>query len=95
MEHVVALDLSQPRREVPYGGLRTRRAMGPGASDIISKVTLNIGTIDGGLKVNMVPGECRFEADIRLPVGVAKETVMAEVKKIAAQTPEASFEEIN
>lgn len=73
----------------------TDKAMGEGASDIISKVTLNIGTIQGGLKVNMVPGECTFEADIRLPVGVAKETVMAEVEKIAAGTPEASFEEIN
>ena len=70
-------------------------AMGEGASEILPKVTLNIGTIQGGLKVNMVPGECSFEADIRLPVGVAKETVMAEVEKIAAQFPEASYEEIN
>ena len=43
----------------------------------------------------MVPGECTFEADIRLPVGVAKETVMAEVEKIAARFPEASLEETN
>ncbi|MEM7426172.1 MAG: M20/M25/M40 family metallo-hydrolase [Pseudomonadota bacterium] len=70
-------------------------AMGEGAGAILPKVTLNIGTIQGGLKVNMIPGECTFETDIRLPVGVAKETVMAEVEKIAAGTPEASFEEIN
>ena len=70
-------------------------AMGEGASEILPKVTLNIGTIKGGLKVNMVPGECSFEADIRLPVGVAKETVMARVEEIAAGFPEATFEEIN
>ncbi len=70
-------------------------AMGEGAAEILPSVTLNIGTIKGGLKVNMVPGECEFEADIRLPVGVAKETVMARVEEIAAGFPEASFEEIN
>ena len=70
-------------------------AMGEGASEILPKVTLNIGTIEGGLKVNMIPGECTFEADIRLPVGVAKETVLAEVEKIAGRFPEASVEEIN
>ncbi len=71
------------------------RAMGPGAGAILPKATLNIGTIQGGLKVNMIPGECSFEADIRLPVGVTKETIMAEVEKIAAAYPEASYEEIN
>ncbi|GAB5470700.1 MAG: M20 family metallopeptidase [Rhodospirillales bacterium] len=71
------------------------RAMGPGAAEILPKVTLNIGTIEGGLKLNMVPGHCSFEADLRLPVGVDKETLLAEVDKIAAQHPYASYEEIN
>ncbi|MCC7271529.1 MAG: M20/M25/M40 family metallo-hydrolase [Alphaproteobacteria bacterium] len=71
------------------------RAMGAGAGDIVSKVTLNVGTIEGGLKVNMVPSECRFEADIRLPPGMTHETVMAEVKRILARYPEAEVEEIN
>ena len=71
------------------------KAMGEGAGEILPKVTLNIGTIHAGLKVNMIPGECTFEADIRLPVGVAKETVMAEVERITARFPEASFEENN
>jgi succinyl-diaminopimelate desuccinylase len=58
-------------------------------------VTVNIGTIRGGLKVNMVPGECVVEVDIRLPVGIEKQQVMAEVKKILAHYPEVSCEEIN
>jgi len=70
-------------------------AMGPGASTIIPKATLNIGTIKGGLKVNMIPGDCSFEADVRLPVGVTKEQLLAEIDKIAAAFPEASYEEIN
>ena len=73
----------------------TDRAMGAGAAEILSKVTLNIGTIRGGLKVNMVPGTCVFEADIRLPIGATREGILAEVEKIAAGYPEARFEETN
>ncbi|MGH6931646.1 MAG: M20/M25/M40 family metallo-hydrolase [Dongiaceae bacterium] len=71
------------------------RALGPGAADIVQKVTLNIGRIDGGLKVNMIPGECKVEADIRLPVGLEKPRVMDAVKKILARHPGVTVEEIN
>jgi len=70
-------------------------AQGPGAKDILQRVTVNIGVIHGGQKVNMVPGTCWFEADIRLPPGVAKDAVMARVREIAARYPEATLEEIN
>ena len=70
-------------------------AMGDGASDILPKITLNIGTISGGLKNNMVPGECTFEADIRLPVGVKKELIMEAVDRVADAFPEATYEEVN
>lgn len=56
---------------------------------------MNIGVIHGGQKVNMVPGTCWFEADIRLPPGVGKDAVMARVQAIAARYPEATIEEIN
>ncbi len=52
-------------------------AQGAGAKDIVQRVTLNIGVIHGGVKVNMVPGTCSFEADIRLPPGLGKEEVLA------------------
>ena len=70
-------------------------AQGPGAKDILQQVTVNIGVIHGGQKVNMVPGTCWFEADIRLPPGVGKDAVMARVQAIAARYPEATMEEIN
>jgi succinyl-diaminopimelate desuccinylase len=71
------------------------QSMGAGASLIVPKVTLNIGVMTGGLKVNMVPSQCRIEADIRLPLGVDKPTVMEKVRQIAARYPEVTFEEIN
>ncbi len=71
------------------------KAMGIGAGETVSRVTLNIGTIQGGLKTNMIPGECAFEADIRLPVGVTREHILPIVNDITATYPEAVMEEVN
>lgn len=72
----------------------TDRAMGSGAHDTVKAVTLNIGVIQGGLKVNMVPSECVVEADIRLPVGVGKEPIMARVEEVLTRYPEVSVREL-
>ncbi|WP_019015975.1 M20/M25/M40 family metallo-hydrolase [Elioraea tepidiphila] len=77
------------------GGAAMDQAMGPGAAAIASRYTVNIGTIRGGLKVNMLPGECRFEADIRLPVGGSKAHVMARLADILRRYPSATVEELN
>jgi succinyl-diaminopimelate desuccinylase len=71
------------------------KAQGAGAAEILQRVTLNTGVITGGLKVNMVPSECTIEADIRLPVGITKDQVMAEVEQVMAEFPQVSMEEIN
>jgi succinyl-diaminopimelate desuccinylase len=70
-------------------------AQGPGAKDIIQRVTVNIGVIHGGQKVNMVPGTCWFEADVRLPPGLGKDAVLAKVRQILARYPDTTMEEIN
>ena len=67
------------------------KAMGAGAAATVSAVTLNLGTVHGGLKVNMVPGECVFEADIRLPLGVDKEQVLDVIIKLLERYPEATM----
>jgi succinyl-diaminopimelate desuccinylase len=69
------------------------KAMGTGAAAAVSTVTLNIGTVRGGLKVNMVPGECIFETDIRLPVGVDKEQVLDVIAEILGGYPEVTMRE--
>ena len=70
-------------------------ALGEGASGIVQKVTVNIGAIRGGLKVNMVPSECVVEADIRLPVGLGKDPVLARVHEILAEYPQVRMREMN
>lgn len=64
-------------------------AMGAGAADIVARPTLNIGTVHGGLKVNMIPAACTFEADIRLPVGLDAAQVMDRIAGILADFPQA------
>ncbi len=70
-------------------------AMGAGAGAIVDKVTLNIGLMKGGVKVNMVPSSASFEADIRLPLGVSRERVIAAIEDILKAYPEVTMKETN
>ncbi len=69
-------------------------AYGKGASQIMQRVTVNPGLIQGGLKVNMVAGDCTFEVDIRLPNGLDETPLLREVDRIVAAFPEATYEKI-
>ncbi len=68
---------------------------GIGHAAAIPEITLSLGRISGGLKMNMVPGECRIEVDLRLPIGLTKEEVRPHVARLMADFPEASWEEIS
>jgi succinyl-diaminopimelate desuccinylase len=70
------------------------KAYGDGASKIVRRVTVNPGLVQGGLKVNMVAAECRFEVDIRLPNGLDAPPILKLVDRIVAQHPEVSYEQI-
>ena len=83
------------RRAIDAGRATMDRAMGTGAGAIVDKVTLNIGTIRGGVKVNMVPSSATFEADIRLPLGVSRERVLEKVASILRAFPAATMKETN
>jgi succinyl-diaminopimelate desuccinylase len=69
------------------------QTLGAGAGEIMQKVTVTVGTVHAGVKVNMVPASCVFEADIRLPIGLEKSDILAVVDDIVARYPEASYEE--
>jgi succinyl-diaminopimelate desuccinylase len=70
--------------ELPEVRDATERGLGPGASNYISKVVVNVGLIRGGLKVNMTPGECVMELDIRIPIGLDQAKVRAKLAEILA-----------
>jgi succinyl-diaminopimelate desuccinylase len=50
---------------------------GEGEAETLQRVTVNIGTIEGGISPNLVPAQAHAAADIRLPVGVSLEAVEA------------------
>jgi acetylornithine deacetylase/succinyl-diaminopimelate desuccinylase family protein len=49
---------------------------------LLGKPTLNIGTIQGGTKVNIVPADCVIEVDRRMLPGEKKEEVLREIKEM-------------
>ncbi|MFH1127416.1 MAG: ArgE/DapE family deacylase [archaeon] len=48
---------------------------------LLSPPTINIGTIKGGEKINMVPDLCEFGVDIRFLPGMDSDDILASVKK--------------
>jgi len=49
---------------------------------LLGKPTLNIGTIQGGTKVNVVPESCEIELDRRMLPGEKEEDVLGEIKEM-------------
>lgn len=66
--------------------------MGKGAAESLLHPTLNIGTIHGGLKVNMIPERCVMEADIRLPIGLDRKVVLDHIEAILKDFPDVSLQ---
>ena len=55
---------------------------GAGESETLQHVTVNIGTITGGVSPNLVPSEARASLDIRLPVGVTAADLTARLNTL-------------
>jgi succinyl-diaminopimelate desuccinylase len=72
----------------------TDRALGPGTGKVAQSVVVNIGTMQGGIKVNVIPSRCTLEVDLRLPIGLDIETLRGSVLEIMERYPEVSVQEI-
>ncbi len=44
---------------------------------VLEKVTVNLGTIQGGTKANVIPESCKVNVDCRLPFGITQDEVTA------------------
>lgn len=82
-------------RSVEASRERLEEVFGPGTVDALTHVTVNAGVIQGGDKVNMIAADCRVEVDIRTPVGVSTDEVLARIDEIVARHPGASYRIIN
>lgn len=74
-------------REVMESSKSLARTLLPaGAENVLDHVTVNIGLIRGGTKINVVPEEAEVHLDIRVPVGMRSQTVLNKVRELASRT---------
>jgi succinyl-diaminopimelate desuccinylase len=66
-------------------------ALGAGATDNVQRVTVSIGVIGGGVKMNVIAADCRTEIDLRCPVGLDTATLLAAFEKIIVRHPGTSY----
>lgn len=76
------------RQAIENGREAMDRAIGSGAGRILDRVTVSVGVMNGGVKINVMPGHCHLEVDIRLPIGMTHKAMLAEVEKITARYPQ-------
>jgi succinyl-diaminopimelate desuccinylase len=60
---------------------------GVGESEVLKKITVTFGTIQGGRLSNLISDSAEATADIRVPVGVKTSDIEAHVHKIIEQHP--------
>ena len=64
-------------------------------SEGVPRVTVTVGRVQAGIKVNMTPARAELEVDVRLPVGVTREQVLAGVERILTGYPQVTVRELN
>lgn len=94
LEALTQLPVNMPadvRAAIEAGRETTERGLGAGATDVLQRVTLNIGTIGGGVKMNVLAADCRTEVDLRCPVGLESATLLAAFDEIVSRYEGASY----
>jgi len=95
LDALIAIDVPTPpevNRRIAAARTIFNEYLGPRATDIATSVTVNLGHIDGGVKVNMAAASCRAEVDIRCPIGVSTAEILQRVEEIVLRHPDASHE---
>jgi acetylornithine deacetylase/succinyl-diaminopimelate desuccinylase family protein len=70
----------------------TDELLGAGATDVLSSVNVNLGTIRGGTKINLTADACEAEVDIRLPPGVTGAAALQHVGRVVRSHRGATYE---
>lgn len=60
---------------------------GAGEAAVLGGVTVNLGTLGGGDKINLVPAAATASLDIRLPVGVSIDAVLKRIEALLSPLP--------
>jgi len=71
----------QIRRAILAAGPRSELVSGSGETEALQRITVNIGTIEGGTSVNLVPDRAVARVDIRFPPGLTVAGVLAAIQQ--------------
>ena len=82
---------AEVKRAILNGASAINAGLGVGAADILNRVTVCVGVIQGGIKINILPGHCRMEVDIRLPVGATHAMLLERIDGIMVRYPQAKY----
>lgn len=66
-------------------------ALGAGATDVVKQVTVGVGVIRGGVKVNVIAAECEAEVDLRCPVGLTAAELITAFDEVLRDHPGATY----
>lgn len=64
---------------------------GEGEFQTLSSVTVNIGTIEGGQAMNLIPAKANARIDIRIPPGLKTSDIITRVSEMVSDLPDVSF----
>jgi acetylornithine deacetylase/succinyl-diaminopimelate desuccinylase-like protein len=64
---------------------------GKGEFDTLSRLTVNIGTVAGGIAVNIIPDLAKARLDFRFPPGLALAGVLAEIERRMGGHPQVGW----
>jgi succinyl-diaminopimelate desuccinylase len=68
---------------------------GKGEFDTLRSVTVNIGVLESGASINIIPDRARALLDIRLPPGVTTAAVVETIEQIVARNAGVTFKVLN
>ena len=84
------IDCSIPaevRSAIRAAGPRSEQVSGVGETEALQKITVNLGTIEGGTSINLIPDRAMGRADIRFPPGLSVAGVLDAVKELIGKMP--------
>ncbi|MEM9762939.1 MAG: M20/M25/M40 family metallo-hydrolase [Pseudomonadota bacterium] len=87
----LAIETPAEAAEVVAAAAEMPGADGPAARATMTRVTVNLGCLSGGLSANLVPSQATAGLDIRIPLGVSVATVEAAAAEILARHPRISW----
>jgi len=83
------------RQSIRDAGPRSERVSGAGETDALQRVTVNLGVIEGGTSVNLIPDRASARVDIRFPPGLSVAQMLAAIERKVGGLGNVSFSELS